>query len=313
MHDDQLRRLLQSARRLRLRHARRAAPRDHRADLAAAVRQGQAWGATAAAANAIAGGWTLSAAINLQSGFPIVQQTDNTPLRRRESAEPLTGVGFATPGDFEDRLASADHPTATWINPAAITAAPAGTFGNAPRTITDVRTPDQEHRRLVQQELRPRRESRADQVRDHQPVQPFSTSLASAAATPRQRRFGQISVQAGFMRLTQVMFRSRSRLIPGPTGNVSIWPRRLSGLRGLFFVPFLRNNLNPALAGDWSVENLFQLSVAEPERLPLKSLHRPSYIFPSRLRRLRRIPWAYCSALWSGRRFNGAFRTRVRC
>ena len=43
--------------------------------------------------------------------------------------------------DLAARLASADHATATWINPAAFTAAPAGTFGNAPRMITELRTP----------------------------------------------------------------------------------------------------------------------------------------------------------------------------
>src|SRR5207302_1844504 len=41
----------------------------------------------------------------------------------------------------KDRLGSADHPAAKWVTDAAITAAPAGTWGNAPRTITDVRTP----------------------------------------------------------------------------------------------------------------------------------------------------------------------------
>ena len=67
-------------------------------------------------------------------------QSDNT-LFAGANRPNLTGAGFETPGDFADRLASADHPTATWLNPAAFTAAPAGTFGNAPRLITDVRTP----------------------------------------------------------------------------------------------------------------------------------------------------------------------------
>ena len=59
----------------------------------------------------------------------------------------VDGVDLATAGGFEDRLASADHPTATWVNPAAFALAPAGTFGNAPRTITDVRTPRAVQRR----------------------------------------------------------------------------------------------------------------------------------------------------------------------
>ena len=120
----------------------------------------------------------------------------------------LTGAGFETPGDFADRLASADHPTATWLNPAAITAAPAGTFGNAPRL--DHRRPDaadQEHRPVVREELRPeRRQVGADQGRDHQPVQPRADQHASSV-TAGSSTFGQISTQSGFMRLTQVMFR----------------------------------------------------------------------------------------------------------
>ena len=53
----------------------------------------------------------------------------------------MSGVDLATPGSYEDRLASADHPTATWINPAAFSLTPFGSFGNTPRTITDLRTP----------------------------------------------------------------------------------------------------------------------------------------------------------------------------
>ena len=141
VHDDQLRRLLQPARRLRLRHPRRPAPRDHRADLAAAVRQGSPVGDQRSRRTRSPAAGRSSAVVNLQSGFPIgLTQTDNTLLGGANRPN-LTGAGFETPGDFADRLASADHPTATWLNPAAITAAPAGTFGNAPRTITDVRTP----------------------------------------------------------------------------------------------------------------------------------------------------------------------------
>jgi hypothetical protein len=79
--------------------------------------------------------------VNLQSGFPIgLAQSDNT-LFAGANRPNLTGTSFETSGSFADRLASADHPTATWINPAAITSAPAGTYGNGPRLITEVRTP----------------------------------------------------------------------------------------------------------------------------------------------------------------------------
>ena len=87
----------------------------------------------------------VSAAMSFQSGFPInVQQAADSRLGGQNANRPnLSGADLATAGDFYDRLASADHPTATWLNPAAFTLAPAGTFGNTPRTITDVRTPSQ--------------------------------------------------------------------------------------------------------------------------------------------------------------------------
>ena len=67
--------------------------------------------------------------------------------RKRRVARPphvsVVMVDLSTPGSFEDRLASADHPTATWVNTAAFTAAAPFTYGNAPRTITDLRSPIQ--------------------------------------------------------------------------------------------------------------------------------------------------------------------------
>ena len=55
---------------------------------------------------------------SLQSGFPInVQQTADSRLGGQNANRPnLTGEELATEGDLDDRLASADHPTATWVN-----------------------------------------------------------------------------------------------------------------------------------------------------------------------------------------------------
>ena len=107
--------------------------------------KGKKWGSNSGVADWIVGGWTISTAINLQSGFPLnVQQTDNTgTFAGVQRPNIVSGADLATSGSFEDRLASADHPTATWLNPAAFTSAPAFTFGNAPRTLTDLRSPSQ--------------------------------------------------------------------------------------------------------------------------------------------------------------------------
>ena len=160
-------------------------------------------------ADLLAGGWTIAAVINMQSGFPIgLTQSDNTLLAGANRPN-LTGVGLETSGSFADRLASADHPTATWINPAAFTPAPAGTFGNAPRSITEVRTPPiSQHRPVGRQERAGLGGGKSAQIKleSDQPVQPGADQHA-IGATAGSSTFGQITTQSGFMRIMQFMFR----------------------------------------------------------------------------------------------------------
>jgi hypothetical protein len=157
--------------------------------------------------NFLAGGWTASAIVNLQSGFPIgLAQSDNT-LFAGANRPNLTGVDFATSGDFADRLASADHPTRTWINPLAISAAPAGTYGNGPRLITNVRTPPIKNTDVSFTKNIGLSGGRSAQVKVEiinlfNRVQTNSIGVTAGSST-----LGQISSQSGFMRLTQVMFR----------------------------------------------------------------------------------------------------------
>jgi len=89
--------------------------------------------------NALLGGWSITMAARFQNGFPVSvwQSTNNAGLlgsTQRPNIVP--GVALATTGSLDDRLNS-------WINAAAFTAAPAYTFGNAPRTLPDLRTPGQ--------------------------------------------------------------------------------------------------------------------------------------------------------------------------
>ena len=164
------------------------------------------------AADFLVGRWTLAAAINLQSGFPInIQQPADSRLGGQNANRPnfVNGTDLNTPGGFEDRLSSADHPNATWINPAAFTLAPAGTFGNVPRTITDIRTP-------------PQYNVDASFIKDFRfggnKVGQLKIEVLNLLDRPNvrtlrganvfgQTNFGQTNLQAGFMRITQIMMR----------------------------------------------------------------------------------------------------------
>ena len=172
--------------------------------------RGKKYGADSSAVEWIAGGWTLSAAINLQSGFPLaVTQADNTGLLGGVQRPNLvSGVDLATPGSFEDRLASADHPTAAWLNPAAFSAAAAFTYGNAPRTITDLRSPNQYNvDGVFIKSFRFGTKTAQLKIEMLNLLNRVNVRALVSRNTFGNSNFGSIGAQAGFMRLTQVMFR----------------------------------------------------------------------------------------------------------
>lgn len=172
--------------------------------------QGKRW-AQGKALDYIIGGWTISGTFSLQSGFPInVQQAADSRLGGQNANRPnLTGEELATAGDLYDRLSSADHLTATWINPAAFSLATAGTFGNTPRTITDIRTP-----RQANLDAAFIKNIRIGGTRTAQ----FKMEIINVLNRPNVRTlqgqntfgnaaFGRTNTQAGYMRLFQFMFR----------------------------------------------------------------------------------------------------------
>jgi hypothetical protein len=172
--------------------------------------RGKKYGANSGLVEWIAGGWTLSAAINLQSGFPLgVTQADNTGLLGGvQRPNVVSGVDLGTPGSFEDRLASADHPTATWLNTAAFTAAPAFSFGNAPRTITDVRSPAQYNvDGVFIKNFRFGTKTAQLKIEELNLLNRVNVRALAGRNTFGNSNFGTIGAQGGFMRITQIMFR----------------------------------------------------------------------------------------------------------
>jgi hypothetical protein len=176
---------------------------------------GRKWANTNRVADWIIGGWTISSVINLQSGFPLnVQQTPDSRLSVGGTSTAnrpnfVGGADLATSGSFEDRLATADHATATWINPGAFVLAPAGTFGNVPRTITDLRTPGQYNVDAVFL----KNFNFAGTKRAQLKIEVLNLTnrpnvrALQGANTVGSSNFGQTTIQAGFMRITQIMFR----------------------------------------------------------------------------------------------------------
>jgi trimeric autotransporter adhesin len=172
--------------------------------------RGKKFGANSGIVEAIAGGWQISAAVNLQSGFPLsVAQADNTGLLGGvQRPNVVSGVDLATSGSFEDRLASADHPTAAWLNPAAFAAAPSFTFGNAPRTITDVRSPNQYNVDAVFiKNFRFGTKNAQLKIEELNLLNRVNVRALVSRNTFGNANFGTIGAQAGFMRITQIMFR----------------------------------------------------------------------------------------------------------
>jgi trimeric autotransporter adhesin len=171
---------------------------------------GKRW-ANGGLADLLIGGWTIAGAITLQSGFPInVQQAADSRLGGANANRPnLSGADLATGGSFADRLASADHPSATWLNPAGFSLAPTGTFGNTPRAITDVRGPGWYvvdasfiknirfgSTKVAQLKLEALNIMNRPNVRTLQGANTFGNA-----------NFGQTTIQVGFSRILQFMFR----------------------------------------------------------------------------------------------------------
>src|SRR5262245_8477352 len=162
----------------------------------------------------LVGGWMITAITTWQAGFPlnINQSNPNSILGGNTDARPqsVSGVDLATSGDYKDRLASADHPTATWINPGAFALTAFGAFTNVPRTITDLRTPTQFNTdasfiknvrfggtKSAQLKLEVLNLFNRPTVRALQGNNTFAPGNS----------FGQTNTQSGFMRIMQFMVR----------------------------------------------------------------------------------------------------------
>jgi hypothetical protein len=165
------------------------------------VGTGHTW-LTGGVGNALLGGWSVTAAGGFQNGFPVsVWQSSNNSGLLGSSQRPniVTGVPLATTGSLEARLTN-------WIAAGAFSAAPAFTFGNAPRTLPDLRTPGQRNVDLSVQKMQTfggrTVAVRADVLNLFD--NPLFTTLQSQFGTPT---FGQLTAVGGFARSVQFQVR----------------------------------------------------------------------------------------------------------
>ena len=165
------------------------------------VGAGHKW-LTGGLGNALLGGWSVTAAGRFQNGFPVsVWQSSNNSGLLGSSQRPniVDGAPLATSGSLEERLTN-------WINPAAFMAAPAFTFGNAARTLPELRTPGQRNVDLSVQKTQTFSGRtvavRADVLNLFD--NPLFTTLQSQFGTPT---FGQLTAVGGFARSVQLQVR----------------------------------------------------------------------------------------------------------
>jgi len=159
----------------------------------------------------LAGGWTISAVATHESGFPIAitQGTNNSGLFgsfQRPNLVP--GVSGVLVDDITAQL-STNLNNNQYLNPVAWSQAPAFTFGNAPRTNPNVRTPPRNKIDLVF----------AKHVKTGGRTEgEFRAELLNATGIPLYQAipatfgiggFGQVRLLAGYMRVTALTFRFR--------------------------------------------------------------------------------------------------------
>jgi hypothetical protein len=171
--------------------------------------EGKRWAQNGVAA-AILGDWTVSSIIAIESGFPISvsnNSNNNSAAFFAMQRPNTTGSDPYSSGEREDRLQYTGANPGVWLNSAAFVNPGSFVFGNAPRTLSDVRTPHRNNWDFVaSKDLRLGSRVRA-QIKVEVLNITNTVKTVGPTTTVGGAAFGQITAQRGFMRLTQMMFR----------------------------------------------------------------------------------------------------------
>ncbi len=168
--------------------------------------EGQRW-LTSGIGNALAGGWTVSFVIQMQSGFPIgvTQTVNNTNLLGHGQRPNLVpGTELLVPGSLTDRL-KANPGDDLFLNPQAVSQAVAGTIGNAPRIVDGVYSPWRNSTDMgINKDIRLGGARRATLRLEI--INLFDNPWYAALASVSQgnANFGRVTAQANYSRTMQV-------------------------------------------------------------------------------------------------------------
>jgi len=159
----------------------------------------------------ILGGWSASAVVEFVSGPPVSAYVTNLSaanlgLFNGLQRPSLTGEPVSTPGGDLDRIASADHPSAAWLNAAAYANAGLGAYGNAPRTDGNNRYQFRQNTDAVFTKSFPIR-THAAEIRFEILNLTNTPKFAGANTDISSSAFGLITTSRGFSRILQLSFR----------------------------------------------------------------------------------------------------------
>ena len=147
----------------------------------------------------IVGGWVINTVSVYQTGFPLqIYQTNlNSAYGYGVQRPNMTGTSPGTSGSVEQRLYN-------YINPAAFSTAPAGTFGNTPRTLGSLRGPGADRTGISPSSRTSLRERVKAQFRAEALNAFNSPYFYSPNTNLSSGTFGQINSQANFARQLQI-------------------------------------------------------------------------------------------------------------
>ena len=179
--------------------------------------QGKKW-ATSGVSAAIFGDWVVSSIFAIESGFPIslsANSNDLSALGGRMQRVNLGSGELESDGSRSERITppagsecrTGDCGTGIWLNNG-VAIDPAGlVLGTAPRNLDDVRTPTRNNWDFVATKDVRLKGSMRGQIKFEVLNLTNTVKVRGPISTVGSATFGQIRVQSGFQRLTQIMFR----------------------------------------------------------------------------------------------------------